>query len=341
MNDSATTQAIMLLTQSFPHSGSDSVKPLTPTEWKRLVKLLLQRDRRPGDFLSESPSVILNGWSDRSITIQRVEALLGRGLALALCMDRWSSAGILVLTRADADYPKRLKQRLGWKSPPVLYCCGHLPLLNNGGLAVVGSRNASEEDLRYAKELGSVAAQQGHNVVSGGARGVDDAAMTGALEAEGCVIGALGNSLLRRCASRKYRRHLLESNLILFSSAQPEARFFGWRAMQRNAYIYCLSDAAVVVHSGRKGGTWQGAIDHFKLDERGVPVWVKPTDNESAGNAELVARKAHWTEKEASRITVGDLFAGFQPSTSTPPQPESSAISQPEPEKGREADLFD
>ena len=53
-----------------------------------------------------------------------------------------------------------------------------------------------------------MAAEDGESIVSGGARGVDETAMLGALEVEGTVIGILANGLLRACSSAKYRRHL-------------------------------------------------------------------------------------------------------------------------------------
>lgn len=39
-------------------------------------------------------------------------------------------------------------------------------------------------------------------------------------------------------------------NLVLMSPFNPEAGFDVGNAMARNKYVYCLADAAVVVHSG-------------------------------------------------------------------------------------------
>ena len=54
--------------------------------------------------------------------------------------------------------------------------------------------------------------------------------------------------------------------------------------MQRNKYIYCLSDKALVVHSGIKGGTWEGAIENMK--KQWVPIWVR-RDSDGSGNTAL------------------------------------------------------
>ncbi|MGF1613818.1 MAG: DNA-processing protein DprA [Gammaproteobacteria bacterium] len=174
---------------------------------------------------------------------------MNRGSALAIAMEKWLRAGLWVMTRADQDYPSRLKRRLGTDSPAVLYGYGNRSLLNSGGLAVVGSRNAADDDLEYTRRVGVAAASQGYSIVSGGARGIDEAAMLGALENEGTAVGVLADSLLRACSSTKYRRHLLAKNLVLVSTFHPEAGFNAGNAMQRNKYIYCLAEAARVVHS--------------------------------------------------------------------------------------------
>jgi predicted Rossmann fold nucleotide-binding protein DprA/Smf involved in DNA uptake len=195
------------------------------------------------------------------------------------------------MTRSDPDYPSRLKKRLKFDAPPLLFGCGRRELLDKGGLAVVGSRDATTADLAYTTELGRQIAAQGYSVVSGGARGVDETAMLGALEQEGTVVGILADSLLRAATSAKYRAGLMAHNLVLASPFNPEAGFDVGNAMARNKYIYCLADAAVVVTTGRdKGGTWSGALENLR--QAWVPLWVKPHPDGASGNAALVERGA-------------------------------------------------
>ncbi|HXR36787.1 MAG TPA: DNA-processing protein DprA [Candidatus Binataceae bacterium] len=210
-----------------------------------------------------------------------------------MALEKWQRAGIWVVTRSDIEYPARLKKRLKTDSPPLLFGCGNRKLLGSGGLAVVGSRNATQEDLAYASRLGGMAAAQGLSVVSGGARGIDEAAMLGALEREGTVIGVLAEGLLRAVTSARYRKGLMARNLVLVSPFYPEAGFDIGNAMARNKYIYCVSDAAIVVTStSDKGGTWNGAIENIK--QNWVPLWIKQNPDVSSGNAELVRKGACW-----------------------------------------------
>ncbi|MDA0273415.1 MAG: DNA-processing protein DprA, partial [Proteobacteria bacterium] len=254
METSANTQSILLLTSRFGDKSED-VKPLAPKEWGRFAKWLHDHDRKPEQLLRGDLNSNLDGWADTQVSRERVGRLLDRGSALALALEKWYRANLWVITRADATYPVRLKRLLGYESPAVLYGCGNQQLLNRGGLAVVGSRNAIEADLNFTRDLGAMAAKAGRSVVSGGAKGVDQAAMTGALNNEGTGVCVLADSLIRASSSLKYRPHIQSQNLVLLTSFHPDAGFNAGNAMARNKYIYCLSDAAVVVHSGDRGGT--------------------------------------------------------------------------------------
>jgi predicted Rossmann fold nucleotide-binding protein DprA/Smf involved in DNA uptake len=290
---SAQAQAVVLLTAHLAKPGRGEARPLSPTEWGRFALWLKDRGLQPEALLSAEPARLLDGWLDKTVTVQRVEALLGRGTALGLALERWERAGLWVMTRSDPDYPDRLKRRLRAGSPPLLFGCGNRGLLDTGGLAVVGSRETGESDLAFAARLGAEAASQGMSIVSGGARGVDEAAMLGALAHECTTIGVLADSLLRTATSAKYRRYLMTRDLALVSPFNPEARFEVGNAMARNRYIYCLADAAVVVSSSLgKGGTWTGAIEN--LEKQWVPLWVKTSSHPASGNAELVRRGARW-----------------------------------------------
>lgn len=307
MSVSPNTQAVLLLTAHFANARKESAKPLTPREWGRFALWLKENSLTPEHLMNKRPAELLRGWSDNTITLERIEALMGRGSALGLAMEKWLRAGLWVMTRSDPDYPARLKKRLRTGSPPVLFGCGNRSLLNAGGLAVVGSRNASEQDLAYSKSLGARAASEGFSIVSGGARGVDESAMLGALEAEGTVIGCLADNLMRACSTAKYRNYLMANNIALISPFYPEVGFNVGNAMQRNKYIYCLSDAAMVVHSGEKGGTWTGAIENER--RQWVPLWVKRTSDPTAGNAGIVKAGGVWAPESVKDIDFGLLFS--------------------------------
>ena len=236
------------------------------------------------------------------MTMARLDSLLGRGMALALALEKWERVGLWVVARSDQDYPERLRTHLKDQRPPVLFGCGNKRLLEKGGIAVVGSRHAGQLDLAFAEGLGKKVAGEWRNVVSGGARGIDQAAMFGALQAGGNAIGVPTDSLFRAASSSKYRDYLLSESLVLVTPYNPESGFDVGKAMGRNKYIYCLSDAAVVVRSDAgKGGTWQGATECLKAGW--VPVWVKKNGDTESGNAELEQLGGAWLPEELDRIS--------------------------------------
>lgn len=259
------TQAVLLLTAYLSKPAKDESRPLGPMEWGRFARWLKEREIAPEMLLRDDPARLLAGWKDRAVTLERIQSLLNRAGALGLAVEKWQRAGLWILIRADTDYPNRLKKYLQADSPPVLFGCGNRRLLDQGGIAVVGSRHASPEDLAFTTRLGAEAAVQGLSVISGGARGVDETAMLGALAREGTAVGVLADSLLRAATSVKYRPSLLSGNLVLVSPFNPEAGFEVGNAMARNKYIYCLADAAIVIAADREqGGTWHGAVENLK-----------------------------------------------------------------------------
>ncbi|MDD9859049.1 MAG: DNA-processing protein DprA [Nitrospira sp.] len=306
MGTSANTQAVLLLTTHFPKSQRGAAMPLTPREWGQFSEWLQSRSLMPESLLREDLNVVLQGWQNRDGFLERIKRLLERGAALSLSMDKWLRSGLWAMTCFDSDYPVRLKHHLGGDAPAVLFGCGRRDLLSGGGLAVVGSRDACERDLDYSRKLGALVSQSGRSVISGGARGVDESAMLGALEDEGTAVGVMADNLLRACLSVKYRRYLMDNNLTLLSPFNPEAGFNVGNAMQRNKYIYCLADMALVVHTGRKGGTWNGAMEN--LARNWVPLWVKTTDDREAGNSDLIGRGATVAPADLNHLDVERLF---------------------------------
>jgi predicted Rossmann fold nucleotide-binding protein DprA/Smf involved in DNA uptake len=285
MNDgiSPDTQAILLLTAPLiVGRNTSSSNVLTPGEYKRFAQHLREMLRRPEELLSPKSEELLR--SCRTVADEeRLKHLLGRGFLLSQAIERWQARAIWVVSRADAAYPRRLKARLKENAPALLYGCGDGALLDAGGLAVVGSRHTGEALVEYATGIAHLCARSGRTLVSGGATGIDQAAMRGALEAGGKVGGVLADSLEKTVMQREHRDLLMGGRLTLISPYDPNAGFNVGNAMQRNKLIYALADAALVVSSDfEKGGTWAGAVEQLgKM--RLVPVYVRSTGEMGKG----------------------------------------------------------
>lgn len=294
---SSNAQAILLLTAPLLAGNSGAkAELLSPGEYNRLAKALQAQKRQPADLLAPDAAAVLESFR-ALIEPQRLGALLGRGFLLSQAVEHWQNRAIWVISRADEAYPKRWKTRLKEEAPPVLYGCGDPRLLETGGLAVVGSREVDDALLAYTEKVGRLSAQAGRTLVSGGARGIDQAAMRGALAVEGTVVGVLADSLERAALVREHREALIDRRLTLVSPYDPAAGFNVGHAMQRNKLIYALADAALVVNSDfNKGGTWAGAIEQLEKYHCG-PVYVRRGDKVGKGNEALIRKGAQvWPE---------------------------------------------
>lgn len=311
---SPNTQAILLLTAPLiAGRGTSSPDLLSPGEYKRLARHLREIQRQPADLVSSDAADLMR-ICQPVIEKARLQRLLGRGFLLSQAIERWQARAIWVVSRADAEYPRRLKVRLREDAPAVIYGCGDRSLLESGGLAVVGSRHVDDSLIDYTMSVGRLAARAGRTLVSGGAKGIDQAAMRGALEAGGKVSGVLADSLEKTTMNREHRNLLLDDQLVLISPYDPSAGFNVGNAMQRNKLVYALADASLVVSSDlNKGGTWTGAVE--QLDKlKFVPVFVRSTLDSSIGLDALRSKGAiAWPNPEDA-----DEFAGiFDVGTST------------------------
>ena len=303
MQLSENTKAILLLTAPLiSGKGRRTDQPLTLGAYNRLAGHLHEIEKEPADLLRTGADDLLRDCPHK-LNPDGIKRLLSRGVQLAAVNDQWESIDIWVVSRADDEYPARLR-RLSTSAPPVLYGCGPRSLLENRGLAVVGSRNVGEDPLEFSRTIGRLAAESEYTIVSGAAKGVDQAAMSGALEHGGMAVGVVTGDLRRSVLNRENRQFLVDEQLVLVSPNDPEAGFNVGKAMERNKLIYALADAALVVESTNgSGGTWNGAIEQLeknkKLDSKGryVPVFTRSAGDISPGLEGLLKQGAiPWPE---------------------------------------------
>jgi predicted Rossmann fold nucleotide-binding protein DprA/Smf involved in DNA uptake len=296
---SLNTQAILLLTAPLLAGQRENTEELLSLgDYNRLARSLREAKRQPSDLLGTGPEAkkAIAAGAER-FALARLEKLLARGFLLSQAVERWNSRAIWVVSRADPEYPRRVKTKLKENSPPVLYGCGDATLLDVGGLAVVGSRHIDDALIEYTENIGRLAAEAGLGVISGGAKGIDRAAMSGGIKAGGVVIGVLADSLDRAALARDNREALMARQLVFISPYDPIAGFNVGHAMQRNKLIYALADASLVVNSDyEKGGTWTGAVE--QLDRlRFGPLFVRSGVDAPTGNLALLKRGAMpWPE---------------------------------------------
>lgn len=221
-------------------------------------------------------------------------------------IDRLQSLHGRVLLLDSPDYPEFLRHIPD--PPPVLYALGHVDLLKNCCIAVVGSRSATVYGKRIGYSFAERLSASSVTVVSGLAFGIDSEAHRGALQGSGKTVGVLGCGLdvvypkqNKPLYESVYKEGLLLSEYPL--GTQPE----GFRFPARNRIIAGLSRAIVVVEAAKKSGsliTAQLGLD-FGREIFAVPGQVDSYKSEGT----------HWLIQQGAQLAVSadDIIADLQP----------------------------
>ena len=180
---------------------------------------------------------------------------------------------IRLLPLSDAAYPGRLKNI--YDPPALLYCKGRLPLLDDLlCVAVVGTRDCTPYGVACAEKLGFGLASGGAAVVSGLAKGIDAAAIRGALRAGGVTVGVVGNGLdVYYPHESRYLYEDVASAGVLLSEYPPGTEPASGHFPVRNRIISGLSLAALVVEAPEKSGALITAATAL---EQGRDVFAVP-----------------------------------------------------------------
>ena len=163
------------------------------------------------------------------------------------------------------DFLKRATEDDGHADVRLFYA-GELSLLQEPCVAIIGTRRVSEAGANRTRRLAREFVQAGIVVVSGLAAGVDAAAHTAAIEANGRTIAVIGTPLDRayppenaRLQETIYRDHLL------ISQFSPGTRTFRASFPQRNKLMATLTDATVVMEASDTSGTLHQAAECTRL----------------------------------------------------------------------------
>ncbi|HFB2709344.1 TPA: DNA-processing protein DprA [Neisseria gonorrhoeae] len=162
--------------------------------------------------------------------------------------------GCRLMLLQDEDFPEMLTQ--GLTAPPVLFLRGNVRLLHKPSAAIVGSRHATPQAMRIAKDFGRALGGKGIPTVSGMASGIDTAAHQGALEAEGGTVAVWGTGIDRIYppANKNLAYEIAEKGLIV-SEFPIGTRPYAGNFPRRNRLIAALSQVTLVVEAALESGS--------------------------------------------------------------------------------------
>ena len=197
MNFNDDGYAAMLLTMALSPDREEYARPYSTQEFWRIEAAVRKSElRRLSRLLNLDISGLMIYLKMSEEEGYRAYTLLHRNVQLSYALENMERQGIEAVTCYDADYPPRLRRKLGEDAPPFFYRCGSAELLDKPAVAVVGIQGVRTDDrVREALDcLVHNAVDAGYAIVTGGELGVSRVAAT--------LTGQYGGTLLVRAGSR-------------------------------------------------------------------------------------------------------------------------------------------
>ncbi len=189
----------------------------------------------------------------------------------------------------DSRYPRRMLSDLT-PNPPVLFYLGDLSLLDrHPTVGIIGTKSPSRAGASIARSLGRALAESGWMIVSGLARGCDQAGHRGALEVGGATVAFIPQGMLTLEMPPLLREFATLDNFLIISTWPPDAPWSGSLAVRRDVQIADTSDGVIAVEMNIRGGGTKYTVDFAR--ERSRPVWTVQyprVPRQAAGNPWLI-----------------------------------------------------
>jgi len=294
---------------------------LIPGVGPRTRKLLLERFGSPAAVVNAAPSELQDvpgvgpKLTDR-ILAARCE--IDAEHQIHLCRE----LGIGLLTEADAEYPRLLREI---PDPPgVLFLRGSLKPQDGLAVGIVGTRHGTSYGLRQAERLAGSLARAGLTIVSGLARGIDAAAHRGALAAGGRTVGVLASGVLKIYPPEHEKLAAeVAAQGALLSEQPPYTEPLGGMFPQRNRIISGLSLGVIVVEAAERSGA---LITARHAMEQGREVFAVPGNVDSRAS-----RGCHRLIRDGAKLieSAGDVLEELGPLVEALPRHDGQPIHHP------------
>lgn len=235
---------------------------------RRFFTLLLEEDKSVDDVFISKSNLLDFGFSPQNI--ENIFAQQNEQTAQKIAKEL-TDCKVEMLTMLDSQYPAAFKHEKGAQQPPVLFAKGNIDLLNNPAVGFCGSRKASIKGINITADCAKQLVEQKITVVSGYASGTDLAAHNSALKQGGNTVFVLAEGILRYTVKNEVRDLLKDDNHVFLSQFWPTMTWNAGNAMKRNGIIIGLSQAMILVESGKTGGTFAAGEEALR---RGCPLFV-------------------------------------------------------------------
>lgn len=167
----------------------------------------------------------------------------------------------------DDDFPESLRKTVdeeGKENPPLLlWYRGDFSITKLPGIAVIGTREPTEEGIIGGKYLAGEFAKRGFNIVSGLAIGCDTCGHEGALNVNGKTTAILANGLDNKSIyppeNRDLAENIVKNGGVLLSEYPINTSVNRYSLVARDRLQAGLAQATLVIQTGKAGGTMHAA----------------------------------------------------------------------------------
>lgn len=220
----------------------------------RTAKTLLQHFEEPQEIFERKDvfKTKIKGFSKERIKmLNRSKALIEAEYQMKYI----EKHDIRVLFYGDEDYPKRLMECPD--APIVLYAKGNFNSNPSKTISIVGTRRVTNYGEKLVKELIDNLKEHNVQIVSGLAYGVDIKAHRYALKNNLSTIGVLGHGLDRLYPNdhKNTALQMIENEGGILTEFLPGTNPDRENFPKRNRIVAGMTDATVVIESGRTGGS--------------------------------------------------------------------------------------
>jgi len=180
----------------------------------------------------------------------------------------------MIIEYSNELYPERLKDI---KNPPSrLYALGNIEILNNYGIAVVGSRTNTQYGEKMCKTFTKDLVNYNLNIISGLANGIDSIAHKTCLKNSGKTIAVLpcGFNNIYPENNKQLAHEILENDGVLISEYESNIKPDSNKFRERNRIVAGLGIGTLVIEAGIKSGT---RITARITKEQGKPIFSIPS----------------------------------------------------------------
>lgn len=194
----------------------------------------------------------------------------------------------MIIEYASDLYPERLKHI---KNPPSrLYVEGNYEILNEIGIAVIGSRTNTLYGEKICKKFVKNLVEYNINIISGLAIGIDSIAHKSCLRGGGKTIAVLpsGQKNIYPSHHRELAQIIIDNGGAVITEYEDDRKAEYKTFLERNRIVAGLGIGTLVIEGGTRSGT---SVTAKFTEEEGKPVFCIPSSLENIkgkGTNELI-----------------------------------------------------